>query len=334
MTAAALFWSAGACAHRPAAAPWPTEVREYVLPDTAAFPNDLAVGDDGVVWYTDRLNSRIGRLDPETGEVTQYATPTRASAPYGIAVAADGIVWYAASGAGVLGRLDPATGRITEHRVGAGGPHGVVEVEGRIWFTMRRSGGYGWLDPRSGEVRTFEFPIPAGYRAQDRGPYALVTGRNGTLWFTAMGDAALVRVRTRDGSLERFPLGVPGWPRRLAVDARGRVWYTNYPAGRLGRLDPRTGEVEEMELVRSPAEPYGIAVEPSGRVWFNERRNGRMLGYDPLTDEFRPLTLPTEGATVRGMAIDARRGRLWLPLSGTHRIGRIDLPRPRGKVAP
>jgi hypothetical protein len=26
------------------------------------------------------------------------------------------------------------------------------------------------------------------------------------------------------------------------------------------------------------------------------------------------------------MAVDAERGRIWLPLSGTHRIGRIDLP--------
>lgn len=316
-----------ACAQRSAAPrPWPTQIREYVIPDTTAFPNDLAIAADGAVWYTDRFTSRIGHLNPETGEIRQYETPTPGSAPYGITIADDGSVWYAGSRAGALGRLDPATGEIAEHRVGDGGPHGVVAVGPRIWFTMRRSGGYGWLDRETHETRIFDFQEPEGHAPQDRGPYALVAAPGHALWFTAMGNAALFRVDTRDGSLRRYDLGTRGWPRRLAIGGNGGVWYGNFPGSRLGRLVPRTGEVEEIQLVKRPAEPYGIAVAPDGRVWFNEARNGRMLGYDPATDEFRALAIPTPGAIVRGMAVDAVRGRIWLPLSGTHRIGRIDLP--------
>lgn len=316
-----------ACAHRPPpTVPWPAEIREYVIADTAAFPNDVAIGEDGIVWFTDRFGSAIGRLDPETWELTLYPTPTPASAPYGITIDDAGVIWYAGSRAGALGRLDPATGGITEHGVGEGGPHGVVAVGERVWFTMRRSGGYGWYSRRTGEVRTFDFPFPEGYAPQDRGPYALVAGPGGALWFTAMGTAALFRIDTRDGSLRRYPLPARGWPRRLAVAPDGSVWYGNYPSDRLGRLNPRTGQVEEIELVMRPADPYGIAVDPLGRVWFNEARNRRVMGYDPVTDEFRVLPIPTPGAVVRGMAVDARRGRIWLPLSGTHRIGRIDLP--------
>lgn len=316
------------CAHRPTQyIAWPSAVQEYVLPDTAAFPNDIAVGADGDVWYTDRLRSRVARLDPETGVVTQYDTPTPASAPYGITVADDGAVWYAGSRAGVLGRVDPATGEITEHPVGGGGPHGVVAVGDRIWFTMRRSGGYGWLDRSTGERRIFEFLISAGHSGRDQGPYALVAA-GGSLWFTAMGEPALFQISERNGALQRIELGVRGWPRRLAVGADGDVWYSNFPRGRLGRLSARSGKVEEIPLVRTPAEPYGIAVDPHGRVWVNEARNDRMMGYDPATDEFRALTIPTPGATVRHIAVDAERRRIWLPLSGTHRIGRIDLPPP------
>lgn len=316
------------CAHAPRQpGPWPTEIREYVIPDTMAFPNDIAVAGDGTVWFSDRLGSRIGSLDPITGEIRQYATPTPRSAPYGIAVATDGSVWYAGSQAGVLGRLDPATGAISEHPVGEGGPHGVVVMDGRIWFTMRRSGGYGWLDPADGETRVFDFPVEKGRAPRDRGPYALVAGRERTLWFTTMGEAALYRIDARDGSLKRYPLGDRGWARRIAIGPSGDIWYTNFPAGRLGRLDPRTGAVEEIPLVRSPADPYGIVVDPTGRVWFNEARNGRIMGYDPSTDTFHVLAIPTAAATARGMAIDAVHRRIWLPLSGTHRIGRIDLPR-------
>jgi streptogramin lyase len=34
--------------------------------------------------------------------------------------------------------------------------------------------------------------------------------------------------------------------------------------------------------------------------------------------------LPTKGAVVRNMSLDTSRGRLWLALSGTGRLGRID----------
>jgi streptogramin lyase len=95
----------------------------------------------------------------------------------------------------------------------------------------------------------------------------------------------------------------------------------------VGRLDPRSGRIDELPLLRSPAYPYGIAADPDGRIWFNEARNGLIVGFDPVSRIVHALEIPTEGATVRGMAVDARRRRVWLPLSGTHRIGRIDLPR-------
>ncbi len=95
-----------------------------MIPRGDAFPNDPAVGTDGIVWYTDRVNSLIGRLDPESGVVTEFPTPTPRSAPYGIVIAPDGAVWYAASQANRLGRLDPVTGIIREYPIPAqGGPH-------------------------------------------------------------------------------------------------------------------------------------------------------------------------------------------------------------------
>src|SRR5687767_13026172 len=69
---------------------------EYPLPRAGAFPHDPAVGADGSVWYTDQVNSYIGRLDPQTGAVTDVATPTPASGPHGLDVAPDGMVWYTA----------------------------------------------------------------------------------------------------------------------------------------------------------------------------------------------------------------------------------------------
>src|SRR6266705_3833665 len=121
-----------------ALAPVPT-ITEYVLPRPRAFPHDPAVGRDGSVWYTDQVNSYIGRLDPETGKVTDYPTPTRASGPHGIVVARDGAVWYTANFTGRLGRLDPATGVINEYALPpeARDPHTPLVHGGKIWFTAQ-----------------------------------------------------------------------------------------------------------------------------------------------------------------------------------------------------
>ena len=115
---------------------------------------------EGVVWFTDRMGSRIGRLDPVTGEIRQYPTPRPHTAPYGIAVDRTGQIWYAGSGVGSVGRLDPQTGAIREYPIPGAtvGPNAVVATRDRVWFTLRRSHQYGWLDPETGELREPEEP--------------------------------------------------------------------------------------------------------------------------------------------------------------------------------
>ena len=81
---------------RPATSAVAPTIVEYRIPRARNFPHDPAVGPDGIVWYTDQVNSFIGRLDPATGEITDYPTPTPGSGPHGIEAGPDGMVWYTA----------------------------------------------------------------------------------------------------------------------------------------------------------------------------------------------------------------------------------------------
>jgi streptogramin lyase len=60
-------------------------------------------------------------------------------------------------------------------------------------------------------------------------------------------------------------------------------------------------------------------------VWYNESANGVMVAFDPETETSETVRIPTSGAIARHIVTDPARGRIWLALSGTGRIGRIDL---------
>jgi streptogramin lyase len=58
-----------------------------------------------------------------------------------------------------------------------------------------------------------------------------------------------------------------------------------------------------------------------------ESRTGRMVAFDPPTEKMETVPIPCPGAIVRHMETDSTRGRIWLALSGTGRLGKIELGR-------
>jgi virginiamycin B lyase len=293
-------------------------VVEHVIPRANAFPHDPAVSADGTAWYTDQANSYIGRFDPVTKTFQDWPTPTPGSGPHGICVAPDGYVWYTGQDTGRLGRVDPLTGAITEYVMppNANRPHTPIAHQGFIWFTAQTNATYGRFDPKTGQ--TVVYPAPAGSR-----PYGMFAAPDGSVWIALFGTNRLGRVTTSTGALQLFTLPNSGArPRRLAVGNDGYVWYADHARNYLGRLDPSNGQVKEWPT--QPA-PYGIALGSDGRVWFHGSRTANMVAFDPRTEQQQLVTIPTNGTIVRHMVVDYPRGKLWLALSGTRRLGEIQL---------
>jgi len=114
-------------------------------------------------------------------------------------------------------------------------------------------------------------------------------------------------------------------PRRLQVGGDGTVWYTDYGRGYLGALDPKTGKVREWKSPSENAGPYGIAIGTDGRIWYDESRSNTMVAFDPKTEKMETVKIPTATAIVRHMQTDSTHHRIWLALSGTGRLGKIEL---------
>src|SRR5437588_12417748 len=69
----------------------------------------------------------------------------------------------------------------------------------------------------------------------------------------------------------------------------GAVWFTAQSAGKLGRLDPRTGKSDLIALGPDAA-PHGVIVGPDGAAWITEGGQNAIARVDPARERFSPST--------------------------------------------
>jgi virginiamycin B lyase len=152
-----------------------------------AVLQDIAVGSDGALWFTESTGNRIGRVTTD-GTITEYSKGISPGAqPYSIAPGPDGALWFTELAGGRIGRIT-TRGRVTEYSRGitpteqpqdlAAGP------DGAMWFTEYESyDSYSVRDSKIGRI-TMSGTI-AEYSNFDStsAPTGIVAGRDGNMWF-------------------------------------------------------------------------------------------------------------------------------------------------------
>jgi virginiamycin B lyase len=100
-------------------------------------------------------------------------------------------------------------------------------------------------------------------------------------------------------------------PHDVAPAADGGVWYTAQATGRLGWLDPASGETREVPLGAGSA-PHGVIVGPDGAPWITDGGLNAIVRVDPQTSEVTAFPLPADrpNANLNTAAFDGR-GVLW-----------------------
>jgi len=165
------------------------------------------------------------------------------------------------------------------------------DAEGQIWFNINRSPFVGKLDPKTGKVVSYRVPDPTPTMRKPRYPVSESVGV------------------------------VPGlhW---LQVDHKtGFVWFTDNWSARLLRLDPRTGDIQQVNGPTGNTE-----LSPDG-LWLY-KQDGRVIKkYDAATVmktgmPVKEWTLPPGGSTGvygnfisrdgRYFAGGGNRGMVWL----------------------
>jgi len=124
-------------------------------------------------------------------------------------------------------------------------------------------------------------------------------------------------------TMQTFPVLAGAGPHDVYPAPDGTVWFTAQSAGKLGRLDPRTGKSDLIALGPGAA-PHGVIVGPDGAPRVTEGGQNAIARVDPATRAAKLFPLPKERrhANLNTASFD-RQGVLWF--TGQNGIyGRLD----------
>jgi len=101
-------------------------------------------------------------------------------------------------------------------------------------------------------------------------------------------------------------------PHTLLFDPKtGIGWFSAQQSQRIGRIDPKTGEIK---LWRPPGEgrnnPYGVVIDQDGRPYINLWATNKIATIDPKTLEYKEYVHPDARMRARRIAITSD-GQIW-----------------------
>jgi virginiamycin B lyase len=104
--------------------------------------------------------------------------------------------------------------------------------------------------------------------------------------------------------------------RRIWSDSRGRLWVSEWNAGKLALYDPATRRWREWRLPGS-AQSYAVYVDDEDVVWLTDFATSAIVRFVPATQRFTRFQLRA-GADVRQLL--GRHGEVWGAESGADRL--------------
>src|SRR5258708_2317490 len=115
-------------------------------------------------------------------------------------------------------------------------------------------------------------------------------------------------------------------PRRIAVTPDDTIYYSDYARGYLGRLDPKSGQIDEWPSPGGPESlPYAMDYL-NGAIWYAETgvEPNTLVRFDLATKKFQTWKIPSGGGVIRNM-MPTRDGNIAMAESGVNRVALAEI---------
>lgn len=301
---------------------------------TASQPTSVAADRQGNVYVAYRDLGAVQELSP-LGVVLHTWRGKGLRSPSGLARGPNGELYVADPGSGEVLRLasgrwvpmDPSAGAAGNEGIArriAAGPNGSVALadDGTPRIT--------W--PFVGSGHPTEVLLSRSSSARFVGPIGgLAAAADGTVYATDYSGGGVVKV-TPDGQIDgSWASSSPGMvrPEGVAVDRTGNVYVADEGNGRVQEFSSR-GRLLNLLPIPQPSaglvglSPYGVAVDQAGNVYVSDEINDRIVKVDRNDRILFQWGNRGSGRTglraPQGIALDEKRGRLYVADNGNNRI--------------
>jgi streptogramin lyase len=212
-------------------------------------------------------------------------------------------------------------------------PHDVVvDEQGIIWFSHFAEQFLGKMDPKTGQV--WEYPLPLLKPGYPVGTLDLKTDKAGNLWIGMMYQAGVARFDKKTETVKTWSL-----PKEWQTDAAqlghvdpssahidGKVWVKNSDRSQILRLDPETGEWENLGSFSDNGRRlgvYGIPADRDNNVYLLDFQTSNIGRIDGKTREFTVHRGAIDVSRPRRGAVDDHN-RLWFAEYAGNAVGMFD----------
>ena len=97
--------------------------------------------------------------------------------------------------------------------------------------------------------------------------------------------------------------------RRVWSDSEGRLWVSEWNAGKVGVYDPETDAWQEWPLPGGAQQAYAVFVDDTDAVWLTDFVANAIVRFDPTTETFTSFPADSQPAEVRQLL--GRPGEVW-----------------------
>lgn len=181
------------------------------------------------------------------------------------------------------------------------------------------------VSPGTGATGVFkQIPLPS----PNSGPTSVLATGIGVL-FTEF-NANKIGFLTRDGRIIEYPIPTPdSGPMDLDISCGGGsncdVWFTEFLANKIGKLNPHTGEFQEFPVPTSASGPHSIvSLDYPSEVWFTEFHANK-IGRLTADGRFTEFEIPTLNSGPMGIARDYSPNAIWFTEFHAGKLGQIQL---------
>jgi virginiamycin B lyase len=318
-----------------------------------AQPQEIAVGPDGNLWYTDEA-SGVFKFSPQGLEplACSPASPTvgcevsaNAVAPNDIVAGPDGAMWFTQAAGGnpkggqsyfpaSIGRLT-TTGSYSSYPVPASASSVpgldaiTVGRNGNLWFTETAVGRIGEITPKAAGPVVREFALPAadrlapGVGSPVTSADTIAPGPGGDIWFTEQGSNAIGVMSTSGALLHKFTVPDPGSdpaPLGITEGPDQAMWFTENGANQVASITAQ-GKVTLYALPAAADGPESIVYGPDGNLWFTDDTGAARI--DPGTGKVTLYRAHSALLGPAGVTVGPDCTSVWFTEPGAGRLGRV-----------